>query len=127
MENIQEITGMFENGFYVSTEVTEFIDAILAAPGNLIGMGKLKEPITIDRNLCIRISGLFYINVDISDNPKKDKYFYVNLGLLSFIYRVLKVGFEMILPMTGITKKDYLLDVSNHPLISSVITKEEQL
>jgi len=125
MENIQEITGMFENGFYVNTEVTKFIGAILDAPGNLIGIGELKEPITIDRNLCIKISRLLDINTDISDSPIKDKCFYVNIGLLNFIYRVLKVGLEMIQTTDTMLKKVYLLKVFEHPLICSIITKEE--
>lgn len=124
MEDIEEIKGMFENGFFVNTGVTEFIDAVLSAPGNLIGIGKLEEPITLNRGLCIGISGLFYINTNISDAPMKDKYFYVNTGLLSFIHRILKVGFGTEIQMTDArTKKDYLLEVSKHPLICSVITK----
>ena len=124
MENIQEIKGLFENGFYVNTGVIDYINMILDAPGNLIGMGKLKEPVTIDRDLCIRISKIFYITAEITEYPIKDKNFYVNLGLLNFIYRVLKVGFEMI-PITGKTKKEFLQEVFLHPLICSVITKNE--
>ena len=73
MENIQEIKGLFENGFYVNTGVIDYINMILDAPGNLIGMGKLKEPVTIDRDLCIRISKIFYITAEITEYPIKDK------------------------------------------------------
>lgn len=125
IDNIQEITGIFENGFYVNTGVIDWINMILDAPGNLIGMGELKEPVTIDRNLCIRITKLFYINAEITEYPIKDKNFYVNIGLLNFIYRVLKVGYEMI-PITDTkTKKEFLSEVFLHPLICSVITKNE--
>jgi len=124
MENIQEIKGLFENGFYVNTGVIDYINMILDAPGNLIGMDKTKEPVTIDRDLCIRISKIFYITAEITEYPIKDKNFYVNIGLLNFIYRVLKVGFEMI-PITGKTKKEFLQEVFLHPLICSVITKNE--
>ena len=122
MEDIQEITGPFENGFYVNTDVTKFIDGILGALGDLICIGELKEPVTIDRNLCIRISRLFNVNADISVAPIKVKYFYVNIGLLNFIYRILKVGLEgMIQTTVTMTNNDYLLEVCKHPLISSII------
>ena len=126
IQDIQEITGMFADGFYVNTGVTDFIDEVLCGPGNLIGIGEVKEPIIIDRDLCIRISKLFYINNDISGYPIKDKYFYVNIGLLSFIHRVLKVA-ENIPTSGAMLKKDYLLKVFKHPLICSVITKEPEI
>jgi len=124
MEDMQKMTGMCEYGFYVNTDVTKFIGAILSAPGNLIGIGELKEPITIDHNLCLRISRLLEITADISYSPINDKCFYVNIGLLSFINRVLNVGFGTEIQIDNArTEKDYLLDVSKHPLICSVITK----
>lgn len=113
MENIQEIPGMFENEFYVNTGVTEFIAAVLNAPGELKSIGEIKGSIIINRNLCIRISRMFDINADISSSPIKDKCFYVNIGLLNFIYRVLKVGFEMVQMTYTMSKKDHLLEYSN--------------
>ena len=112
---------MYADGFYVNTDVIDFIDAVWSAPGNLIGTNEVHKPITIDRNLCIRIAKLFHIRVIISNSPIKSEHFYVNIGLLNFIYRVLKVS-KMIQTTDTMLKKDYLLEVSKHPHISSVIT-----
>lgn len=122
MEDIQELTGMFADGFYVNTDVIDFIDAVLSAPANLIGIGKIKKPVIIDRALCVRTARLHYIYANISHSPIKREHFYVSIGLLNFIYRVLYVS-EMLQTIDNtMLKKDYLLKLSNHPLVSSVIT-----